>query len=67
MSGVEHGGDRLDLHQLVLVSQHGDAHQCAGHVMVAEGVPEEPLELVDCATAAPPAMPAAARATAASF
>ena len=35
--------------------------------LVAEGVPEEPLELVDCATAAPPAMPAAARATAASF
>lgn len=37
---IEHGGDGLDFGELVLVAEHGDAHQRAGNVMVSERVPD---------------------------
>lgn len=40
VSRIEHGGDGLDLDELVLVTEHGDAHQRAGDVMVSERVPD---------------------------
>lgn len=40
VSRIEHGGDGLDLDQLVLIAEHGDAHQGAGNVMVSERVPD---------------------------
>ena len=40
VSRIQHGGDGLDLDELVLVTEHGDAHQRAGDVMVSERVPD---------------------------
>ncbi len=40
VSRIEHGGDGLDLDELVLVTERGDAHQRAGDVMVGERVPD---------------------------
>lgn len=39
-SGVEHGGDGLDLDELVLIAEDSDAHQGAGDVVVSERVPD---------------------------
>lgn len=39
-SGIEHGGDGFDLYELAVIAEHGDTHQCAGHVVVAERGPD---------------------------
>lgn len=40
--GVENGGHGFDLDELVRVAEHGDAHQGARHVVLAERVPDHP-------------------------
>ena len=40
VSGIEHGGDGFDLHKLIVVAEHCDAHQSAGDVVVTERVPD---------------------------
>lgn len=39
-SGIKHGGDGFDLNELAVIAEHGDTHQCAGHVVVTERVPD---------------------------
>ena len=39
-SGIKHGGDGFDLYELAVIAEHGDTHQCAGHVVVTERVPD---------------------------
>lgn len=39
-SGIKHGGDGFDLNELVVVTEHGDSHQGARYVMLAERVPD---------------------------
>ncbi|SEB60142.1 hypothetical protein SAMN05428939_0145 [Streptomyces sp. TLI_105] len=39
-SGIKHGSDGFDLYELAVIAEHGDTHQCAGHVMVTERVPD---------------------------
>ena len=39
-SGVEHGGDGFDLHQLVVVAKHGHAQQSAGDIVIPKTIPD---------------------------
>ena len=40
LSCIEDCGDGFDFYQLILIAEHGDAHQGAGDVVVTERVPD---------------------------